>query len=213
MKKLLLILSLLVAPIAQAKTIHVILDAGHGGPADWGYAAAGFDEKTINLQLAKKVQTELEKDEDYEVVLTRIGDYPISLNDRRKTANQYDPSIFISLHSSTYDKEPQVTTYILKQNTGTKNTTLTPIEGVHHAQYKNSVKLGQIFDEEFPENLNHKIIISKYPVAALVGIQSPAALVECQCVSQSQPASTNANLDEFARNIAEGIQVFAKKVL
>lgn len=212
MTKWIIVTALFFSSLAQAKTIHVILDPGHGGPMDWGYATTGFDEKTINLQLAKKVQTELEKDDDYEVVLSRIGDYPITLNDRRKTANQYETSVFISLHSSVYDKEPQVTTYVLKQVTGMQNATLTPIEYVHGKQYKNSVKLAQIFDEEFPENMNHKIIISKYPVAALIGIQSPAALVECQCVSKNQ-ASTDANLDEFSRNIAEGIQAFVKKVL
>lgn len=212
MSKIIAFAVLLAAGIAQARTIHVVLDPGHGGPTEWGYTSTGFDEKTINLQLAKKIQTELEKTDDFEVVLTRIGDYPVVLNDRRKTSNQYDPSIFISIHSSTYDKEPQVTSYVLKQVTTNASTILMPIESVHSKQYKNSVKLAQIFDEEFPENLNHRIIMSKYPLAALVGIQSHAAMVECQCVSPNQ-ASTDANLDEFARNIAEGIVSFARKVL
>lgn len=162
--------------------------------------------------LVKKIQTLLEAEDDYEVVLTRIGDYPVTLNDRRKTSNQYEDSLFVSIHSSAYEKEPNVFTYVLKQVSWNQPSVLTPIEVVHGKQYKNSVKFAQILEEEFPENMNHQIVMAKFPLAALVGIKSPGILVECQCVSSSAQ-STEANLDEFARNIAEGIEVFIRKVL
>jgi N-acetylmuramoyl-L-alanine amidase len=203
---------LFIASMANAKTVHVVIDAGHGGPSEWGYTGTGFDEKTIDLILAKKIQTILETEDKYEVVLTRIGDYPITLNDRRKTANQYEDSVFVSIHSSTYDKEPHVISYVLKQVTGNQNPVLMPIEYVHGHEYKNSMKFAQILQEEFPENMNHQIIMPKFPLANLVGIQSPAILTECQCVSSNQQ-STDANLDEFSRNMAEGIESFIRKVL
>lgn len=198
-------------PFVMADPIHVILDPGHGGPTEWGYTTTGFDEKTTNLVLAKKIQTILESKDDFEVVLSRIGDFPVTLNDRRKTANQYNKSIFISIHSSTYDKEPHVYTYVLKQVPATSASILTPIESAHSLQYKNSVKFAQILEEEFPENMNHEIVMAPFPLASLIGIQSPAILVECACVS-SNATSSEANLEEFSRNIAEGIDRIAGKV-
>lgn len=199
------------ASVVQAKTAHIILDAGHGGPLESGYITTGFDEKTINLQLAKKIQTLLESDDDYEVVQTRIGDFPVVLNDRRKTANQYEESLFVSIHSSTYDKEPHIYTYVLKQVPGNQTSILTPIEGVHNLQYKNSIKFAQILEDEFPENMNHEIVMVQFPLASLIGIQSPAILVECACISNNA-ASSEANLDEFSRNIVEGIHAAVKKI-
>lgn len=204
-------LLILALPKVQAEDAHVILDAGHGGPTELGFTTTGFDEKNTNLQLVKKIQGILEAEDDHEIVLTRIGDFPVALNDRRKTANQYEESVFVSIHSSTYDKEPHVYTYVLKQPPSNPSSILTPIEYVHGPQYKNSVKFAQILEEEFPENMNHEIVMLQYPLAALIGIQAPAILVECACVS-SNAASSEANLDEFSRNIAEGIDAFTKKI-
>lgn len=198
--------------IAGAASVHVVLDPGHGGPTEWGYTAAGFDEKTINLQIAKKTQALLEAEDKYEVVLSRIGDYPVTLNDRRKTANQYEDSVFVSIHSTTYDKEPKVIAYALKQVNTIQNSVLTPIEFVHGKESKNSLKFAQMVREEIPENMNPEVVLPKFPIASLIGIQSPAIVVECHCVS-GNAQSTEANLDEFSRNLAEGIEAFIRKVL
>ena len=115
--------------------------------------------------------------------------------------------------SCKYEKEPHVLTYLLKQvPSSNQNSILTPIENVHGREYKNSFKFAQILGEEVPENMNHEIVMPKFPISPLIGIKSPAILVECQCVSSNQ-ASTDANLDEFSRNLAEGIEAFIKKVL
>ena len=203
---------LLAVSHAFARDIHVIIDPGHGGPADWGFTTTGFDEKTLDLSIAKKVQSLLEAEGDYEVVLSRIGDYPVALNDRKKTSNQYPDSIFISIHSTVYEKEPHVFTYVLRQTPSSGNSILSPIETVHSKSYKNSLKLAQIMDDEFPENMNHEIVLPKFPIASLIGVQSTAVLVECQCVS-SNAQSTEANLDEFSRNLVESISAFVKKVM
>ena len=183
---------LLAVSHAFARDIHVIIDPGHGGPADWGFTTTGFDEKTLDLSIAKKVQSLLEAEGDYEV--------------------QYPDSIFISIHSTVYEKEPHVFTYVLRQTPSSGNSILSPIETVHSKSYKNSLKLAQIMDDEFPENMNHEIVLPKFPIASLIGVQSTAVLVECQCVS-SNAQSTEANLDEFSRNLVESISAFVKKVM
>ncbi len=52
---------------------RVVLDAGHGGYDDGSAAADGTKEKTITLQLTKKIGKLLEK-QDVEVVYTRLQD-------------------------------------------------------------------------------------------------------------------------------------------
>ena len=60
----------------------VFVDAGHGG-ADGGCARDGIQEKTINLAIAKKVQTKLEE-MGYNVIMAREGDTYITKENRVK---------------------------------------------------------------------------------------------------------------------------------
>ncbi len=207
-----IILLMFLSNTAFAETVHIVLDPAHGGPSEWGITGEGFDEKTINLILAKKIQTLIDTDDSYEVVLTRSSDYPLSLNERRKIANQYSPSIFLSIHSSTYDKEPAFVTYVLKQAQWKQNSIFTPIEFVHVNEYNHSMKLAETFENEFPEHIEHQITVSKFPLASIVGIITPAVMIECQCVSRSQPSADDASIDTMARAIADGVQTFARKV-
>src|SRR5699024_1400828 len=70
----------------------VVIDAGHGG-YDSGANAAGIYEKTLNLSVAKKVQSKLQK-AGYEVLMTRSTDVFIGLNERARIANNAKADIF-----------------------------------------------------------------------------------------------------------------------
>ncbi|WP_297551081.1 N-acetylmuramoyl-L-alanine amidase [Thermococcus sp.] len=76
----------------------ICVDAGHGG-SDPGAVANGVEEKNINLAIALKVAKLLEED-GAKVVLTRDGDYYVSLSDRVKIANSNNCDIFISIHAN-----------------------------------------------------------------------------------------------------------------
>ncbi|NJE53812.1 N-acetylmuramoyl-L-alanine amidase [Thermococcus sp. 21S9] len=76
----------------------ICVDAGHGG-TDPGAVANGVEEKDINLAIALKVAKLLEED-GAKVVLTRDGDYYVSLSDRVSIANSAGCDIFISIHAN-----------------------------------------------------------------------------------------------------------------
>lgn len=76
----------------------ICVDPGHGG-TDPGTVANGVEEKNINLAVAMKVAKLLEED-GAKVVLTRNGDYYVSLSDRVKIANSAGRDIFMSTHAN-----------------------------------------------------------------------------------------------------------------
>jgi N-acetylmuramoyl-L-alanine amidase len=78
---------------------RIILDPGHGG-RDPGAVGRRYQEKNIVLEIARRLKTELEKELDVEVLLTRSSDDFVSLQDRTKFANQNNGDLFISLHAN-----------------------------------------------------------------------------------------------------------------
>lgn len=77
--------------------IKVCIDPGHGGsdPGAVGYVV----EKDINLAVALKLAELLKADKAY-VILTRSGDYDVSLEQRVAIANSAGCHIFVSIHSN-----------------------------------------------------------------------------------------------------------------
>lgn len=75
----------------------VIIDPGHGGADSGVEGHEGGVEKTVSLDLAKKLEDALE--DRYRVFLTRKGDYEVSLSQRVSIANHRKGDLFISLHA------------------------------------------------------------------------------------------------------------------
>ena len=81
---------------AQNKFV-VTLDAGHGGK-DFGAVYDGRVEKTIVLDVVKRVGEILEKQKNIKVVYTRKTDVYVDLIERANIANRNDSNLFISVH-------------------------------------------------------------------------------------------------------------------
>ncbi len=73
----------------------VIIDAGHGGK-DSGARHGGAMEKTLALDIAKRLQQQLAG--SFKTVMIRQGDYFVGLNDRVRKANRYRNAILVSIH-------------------------------------------------------------------------------------------------------------------
>jgi N-acetylmuramoyl-L-alanine amidase len=89
----------------------VILDPGHGGrdPGALGRLtprSPPIQEKAINLQLARKVASNL-KTLGVRALLTRYRDTAVSLDDRAKMANTHSAKLFVSLHANFSQDNPQ----------------------------------------------------------------------------------------------------------
>jgi N-acetylmuramoyl-L-alanine amidase len=75
----------------------IVIDPGHGG-RDSGARGRRSHEKNIVLDIALGLKTQLERDLEVNVLLTRSTDEFVSLRDRTDFANRNHGDLFLSLH-------------------------------------------------------------------------------------------------------------------
>jgi N-acetylmuramoyl-L-alanine amidase len=93
------------APLSGAT---VVVDPGHGGDEPGAVGAAGTREKDVNLAIALETKRQLEA-QGATVVLTRTGDYRITLASRAAIAQALQPAFFLSIHHNAEPDEHRAT--------------------------------------------------------------------------------------------------------
>jgi len=88
------------APLApNAPSVHtIVIDPGHGGDETGAHGAKGTLEKTITLNVARRLKAALETKLGARVLLTRDGDQTVGLDQRAALANNNKAELFLSLH-------------------------------------------------------------------------------------------------------------------
>ena len=81
----------------QIAQITIVLNPGHGGSST-GCANGWMVEKNITLDIARKIQSNLSKYSDINVILTRTGDYDMDLPSRAMIARNNNADLYVSLH-------------------------------------------------------------------------------------------------------------------
>lgn len=79
--------------------IVVAIDAGHGGQDPGAIGQAGLREKEVTLAIARHLQKLMDGDPMFKPVLTRTGDYFISVMGRSDVARRQKANLLISLHA------------------------------------------------------------------------------------------------------------------
>jgi len=82
-------------PIKRLRTI--VVDAGHGGKDPGAVSRGGLYEKTVTLDIARRLRDLLTR-EGFRVVMTRYDDRFVSLRQRSAIANREAGDLFISVH-------------------------------------------------------------------------------------------------------------------
>lgn len=173
---------------------YVVIDAGHGG-SDCGALRNGLNEKDITLDIAKRVQSQLEK-KGYVVAMTRTDDSYVSLQDRVDFSEIFNPDIFVSIHvnSSNSDTPSGLETHYYKDNS------LTLAKYVHASMLNNiNAKDRGLFKSKFYV-INHTT--------------APAILVETGFISnptERAQLNTESRKNATAKAIVEGIDEYFKK--
>ncbi len=89
----------------------IVIDPGHGGKDQGARGRGGLLEKDVTLDIALKLKELIESDPGMKVVLTRSGDYFVSLKERTAIANHAKggapADLFISVHTNSH-KSPKV---------------------------------------------------------------------------------------------------------
>ena len=184
------LLSVLALASSGAKTV-VVLDPGHGGK-DNGARWYGISEKTLNLDVAKRVESLLKK-KGITVVMTRRTDTFVSLDYRAKIANRHAGAVFVSIHFNAHSNRS--------------------IKGI--ATFYISSKgrnLAQSIQKRLASRINTNDRGSKkHHFAVLTKTRGVAALVECGFISnhwETRRCATTWFRDILAQEIASGIAAY-----
>jgi len=78
----------------------IVIDAGHGGKDPGAIGKTGLQEKTVTLDIAKKLGKLVERNMGVNVIYTRDEDVFIPLKKRTQIANESNGKVFISIHAN-----------------------------------------------------------------------------------------------------------------
>ncbi|MBS0969236.1 N-acetylmuramoyl-L-alanine amidase AmiB [Nissabacter archeti] len=87
------------SPTTASERIVVAIDAGHGGQDPGAIGANGLKEKNVTIAIARKLREKLSRDPMFRPVLTRDGDYFISVMGRSDVARKQGASMLVSIHA------------------------------------------------------------------------------------------------------------------
>ncbi|EPN9382967.1 N-acetylmuramoyl-L-alanine amidase AmiB [Cronobacter malonaticus] len=88
-----------VSRAATSDRVVVAIDAGHGGQDPGAIGPGGVREKNVTIAIARKLRTLLNDDPMFKGVLTRDGDYFISVMGRSDVARQQNANLLVSIHA------------------------------------------------------------------------------------------------------------------
>ena len=84
------------------RDIVIAIDPGHGGEDPGASGPGGLREKTVVLQIARRLENQLAKIPGFKPMLVRTGDYYVSLKNRRDKARALEADLFVSIHADAF---------------------------------------------------------------------------------------------------------------
>ncbi|MDQ1213394.1 N-acetylmuramoyl-L-alanine amidase AmiB [Pantoea anthophila] len=87
------------AMVSHNDTVIVAIDAGHGGQDPGAIGQHGLQEKNVTIAIARKLRVLLNNDPMFKGVLTRDGDYFISVMGRSDVARKANANVLVSIHA------------------------------------------------------------------------------------------------------------------
>jgi N-acetylmuramoyl-L-alanine amidase len=87
------------APAESGRDIIIAVDAGHGGVDPGASGRRGTREKDVVLEIARALAARINQEPGMKAVLTRDGDYFISLRERNLRAQKVRADLFVSIHA------------------------------------------------------------------------------------------------------------------
>jgi len=226
----------------EAKAIRrIVIDPGHGGKDPGAVGAHGVEEKAINLMVAQELADALRETQGYEVLLTRMDDTFIPLEERARLANKYNADLFVSLHcnASLSPKLKGFEIYFLSETAsdphadavarlenaplaleGKSAPTPRQLENLLRSLVKNSninesSALGSLIDHHVGKNLSEPALgVKQAGFYVLRGAEMPALLVEMAFLSNPDEEKLLQDASfrsELVQGIVAGINAYDEK--
>ncbi|MCW8830618.1 MAG: N-acetylmuramoyl-L-alanine amidase, partial [Gammaproteobacteria bacterium] len=89
-------------PKKKLRDVIIAIDAGHGGRDPGATGRSGTKEKTITLQMAKKLEKVINAQRGMKAVLTRKDDRYLKLRQRIEKAHKHNADMMISIHADSF---------------------------------------------------------------------------------------------------------------
>lgn len=167
----------------------IVIDISHGGE-DHGATFENYNEKEIVFNIANKM-IELNQNSNIKIILTRVSDDFLSLEERAKMINDLKPEFVISLHANLHQDIE-------------RNGTEIYISG-KNKEVQKSKELAQNISESFD---GQKTVIKNANFLLLRNVEYPIALVELGFISNQkdrEKLTSENGQTEFANSILEAI--------
>ena len=87
------------APPAVARMATIVIDPGHGGEDPGAKGRRGSYEKNVTLMIGRRLKKLIDAQPDMRAVMTRNGDYYLSLAARVEKAQRVNADLFVSIHA------------------------------------------------------------------------------------------------------------------
>jgi N-acetylmuramoyl-L-alanine amidase len=131
------------APAESGRDIVIAVDAGHGGVDPGASGRRGTREKDVVLEVAKALAVRINSEPGMKAVLTRDGDYFITLQERTQRARRAKADLFVSIHADSI-ADPAVSgssVYVLSERGATSEAARWLAERENQADLKGGIKL------------------------------------------------------------------------
>ncbi len=167
---------------AGPRSMIVAIDAGHGGEDPGAIGPSGVHEKTIVLQIAKRLERLLKDAPGIEPVMIRDGDYYVPLAERRRiAAEQHGADVFISLHADAFtDSRAHGASVFALSNHGATSARAgylarmandsDRVAGVYEEEKDNNGLLGVLADMTMSGSMAHSLFMGREMLDELGGI-------------------------------------------
>jgi len=117
-------------PVNGPSLRAVAIDPGHGGEDAGAIGPGGSKEKTVTLEIAKRLEKQLKMQLGIPIYLSRDGDYSRSTAQRLESAAHPDVDVLIQLHTqSSFSTAPRGVTLIVRPQEENAQGTLQRGEG------------------------------------------------------------------------------------
>jgi len=214
----------------------IVIDPGHGGSDVGATSNGGVVEKTLVLQIARRLASVL-TGKGYPVRVTRDGDEHRALTDRTALANRMDARVFISLHAnaSTAASVRGAETYYMSLDDIASDEQAAATARIENRSQPNGRRAGidlilwdlaqaEVLNESaklalaVQNRLNQKLGlqdrgVKQAPFVVLTGASMPAILVEVGFLSNPTEASKLQSAEhqqQLAEAIGAGIDDFVR---
>lgn len=215
----------------------IIIDPGHGG-RDPGTMHNGVVEQEVNLDIAKRLRTILQK-LGYKVHLTRTGNTGISLAERVKFSSRNKGDLFISIHVNASENTAisGLETYILDFARTSSVSRLAMVENADSGRLGDMDKIlteiltgarsteSRLLADRIQQNTlsylkkngasTHDGGVKGAPFFVLVGSSVPSVLVEvgyCTNKKEAERLKSSKHRQRLAQGLANGIHAYARSL-